>query len=87
MLAVLAIRVLTPIRLPEVLEVLVNSALARKRRFFFWRKLASKSQPMLAAITALSATWTGEPAAMRVLAMAGRETDPAVQNALRGRTQ
>jgi hypothetical protein len=87
MLAVLAIRVLTPIRLPEVLDVLVSSALSRKRRWFFWRKLASRSQPMLAALGALSATWSGEPAAMRVLAMAQRETDPAVQNALRGRGQ
>ncbi len=85
MLAVLAIRVLTPIRLPEVLDVLVKSALARKRRWFFFRRLASKSQPMLAALSALSATWSGDPAAMRVLAMAERDTDPAIQNALRGR--
>ena len=65
--------------------MLVKSALARKRRWFFFRRLASKSQPMLAALTALSATWSGDPAAMRVLAMAERETDPAIQNALRGR--
>jgi hypothetical protein len=87
MLAVLAIRVLTPIRLPEILDVLVNSALARKRSWFIWRKLARKSQPMLAALSALSATWSGEPAAMRVLAMAAHDTDPAIQNALRGRIQ
>lgn len=87
MLAVLAIRVLAPVRLPEVLEVMINSVIAQKRRWLFWRKLASKSQPMLAALTVLSTMWSADPAAMRVLAMAERDADPAVRSALRGRVQ
>ncbi|HEV7706312.1 MAG TPA: hypothetical protein VGO46_18585 [Gemmatimonadaceae bacterium] len=87
MMAVLAIRVITPVRLPIVLDVLVRSVLSKKRRWFFGRKLAPKSQPMLAALTALAATWSLEPQAQRVLALAERDTDPAVQNAIRGRPQ
>jgi hypothetical protein len=87
MMAVLAIRVIAPIRLPIVLDVLVKSVLSKKRRWFFGRKLAPKSQPMLAALTALAATWSKEPAAAKVLALAERDTDPAVQNAIRGRGQ
>lgn len=87
MMAVLAIRVIAPIRLPIVLDVLVKSVLSKKRRWFFGRKLAPKSQPMLAALTALALTWSKEPAAMKVLALAERDTDPAVQSALRGRPQ
>ena len=87
MMAVLAIRVIAPIRLPIVLEVLVRSVLSKKRRWFFGRKLAPKSQPMLAALTALAATWSQEPMAQKVLSMAERDTDPAVQNAIRGRPQ
>ena len=87
MMAVLAIRVIAPIRLPIVLDVLVKSVLSKKRRWFFGRKLAPKSQPMLAALAALALTWSKEPAAMKVLALAERDTDPAVQSALRGRPQ
>jgi hypothetical protein len=87
MMAVLAIRVITPVRLPIVLDVLVSSVLSKKRRWFFGRKLAPKSQPMLAALAALAATWPLEPQAVKVLALAERDTDPAVQNALRGRVQ
>lgn len=86
MMAVLAIRVIAPVRLPVVLDVLVKSALSSKRRWFFGRKLAPKSQPMLAALTALATTWPLEPQAMKVLALAARDTDPAVQNAIRGRS-
>ena len=85
MMAVLAIRVITPVRLPVVLDVLVKSVLAKKRRWFFGRKLAPKSQPMLAALAALASTWPLDPQAMKVLALAERDTDPAVQNAIRGR--
>ena len=85
MMAVLAIRVIAPVRLPVVLDVLIKSVLSAKRRWFFGRKLAQKSQPMLAALTALAATWSLEPQAMKVLALAARDTDPAVQNAIRGR--
>jgi hypothetical protein len=67
--------------------VLVRSVLSKKRRWFFGRKLAAKSQPMLAALTALAATWAAEPMAQKVLSMAERDTDPAVQNAIRGRPQ
>jgi hypothetical protein len=85
MMAVLAIRVIAPVRLPVVLDVLIKSVLSSKRRWFFGRRLAPKSQPMLAALTALVATWSLEPQAQKVLALAARDTDPAVQNALRGR--
>jgi hypothetical protein len=85
MMAVLAIRVLAPIRLPSVLDVLIKSALSKKRRWFFGRKLAPKSQPMLAALQALAWTWSQEPQALKVLALAERDDDSAVQNAIRSR--
>ena len=85
MMAVLAIRVLAPVRLPEVLDVLVKSALSRKRTWFFGRKLAPRSQPMLAALSALAWTWVQEPQAMKVLSLAARDPDSAVQNAIRSR--
>jgi hypothetical protein len=86
MMAVLAIRVIAPIRLPAVLDVLIRSALSAKRRWLFGRRLAPSSQPMLAALTGLAATWSQEPRAMKVLALAARETDPAIQQAIRGRS-
>ena len=85
MMAVLAIRVIAPVRLPVVLDVLVKSALSRKRTWFFGRKLAPKSQPMLAALSALAWTWAQEPQAMKVLSLAERDPDSAVQNAIRSR--
>jgi hypothetical protein len=87
MMAVLAIRVIAPVRLPMVLDVLVKSVLSKKRRLFFGRRLASKSQPMLAALTALAATWPKEPMAQKVFVLAERDADPAVQNAIRGWNQ
>jgi len=86
MLAVLAIRVITPIRLPSVLDVLIKSALSRKRRWFIWRRLAPKSQPMLAALSALAFTWPQDPKAMKVLSMAENDPDSSVQNAIRSRS-
>jgi hypothetical protein len=85
MMAVLAIRVIAPVRLPVVLDVLVKSALSRKRTWFFGRKLAPRSQPMLAALSALAWTWAQEPQAMKVLSLAERDPDSAVQNAIRSR--
>ncbi len=87
MMAVLAIRVIAPIRLPLVLEVLVKSVVSKKKRWFFRHKLAPKSQPMLAALAALATTWSKEPMAQKVLVLAEADTDPAVQNAIRGRVQ
>ena len=63
MMAVLAIRVIAPIRLPVVLDVLVKAVISKKRRWFFGRKLAPKSQPMLAALAALANTWSKDPIA------------------------
>jgi hypothetical protein len=85
MMAVLAIRVIAPVRLPVVLDVLVKSALSRKRTWFFGRKLAPKSQPMLAALSALAWSWAQEPQAIKVLSLAERDPDSAVQNAIRSR--
>lgn len=85
MLAVLAIRVLAPVRLPIVLDVLVKCALSRKRDWLFRRMLAPRSQPMLAALSALAWTWPQEPQALKVLALAERDQDSAVQNAIRSR--
>ena len=85
MMAVLAIRAIAPVRLPVVLDVLVKSALSRKRTWFFGRKLAPRSQPMLAALSALAWTWAQEPQAMKVLSLAERDPDSAVQNAIRSR--
>jgi hypothetical protein len=85
MMAVLAIRVIAPVRLPIVLDVLIESALSKKRRWFFGRKLAPRSQPMLAALSALAWMWSKEPQAMKVLSLAERDPDSAVQNAIRSR--
>jgi Na+/H+ antiporter NhaB len=85
MMAVLAIRVLAPVRVPIVLEMLVGCALSRKRTWFFGRKLAPKSQPMLAALSALAWNWAQDPQAMKVLALAARDQDSHVQNAIRSR--
>jgi hypothetical protein len=85
MMAVLAIRVLAPIRLPIVLDVLIKCVLSKKRRWFFGRRLAPKSQPMLAALSALAWTWSKEPQAIRVLSLAEDDPDSAVQNAIRAR--
>jgi len=85
MLAVLAIRVLAPVRLPIVLDVLVKCALSKKRDWLFRRMLAPRSQPMLAALSALAWTWPQEPQALKVLALAERDQDSAVQNAIRSR--
>jgi hypothetical protein len=68
-----------------VLDVLVECVLSKKRRWFFGRKLAPRSQPMLAALSALAWTWSKEPQAMKVLSLAERDPDSAVQNAIRAR--
>ena len=85
MMAVLAIRVLAPVRLPIVLDVLIKCVLSKKRRWFFGRRLAPRSQPMLAALSALAWTWSKEPQAMKVLSLAEDDPDSAVQNAIRAR--
>jgi hypothetical protein len=85
MMAVLAIRVLAPIRLPIVLDVLITCVLSKRRRWLFGRRLAAKSQPMLAALSALAWTWSKEPQAMKVLSLAENDPDSAVQNAIRAR--
>jgi hypothetical protein len=84
MLGVLAVRVLQPVRLQAVLDCLVAATLAPKRRFQFRRKLAPKSPVTVAAIAALATTWSQEPAAQKVLAIASRDSDPEIQAALRG---
>jgi DNA-binding NarL/FixJ family response regulator len=68
-----------------VLDMLVGCALSRKRTWLFRRKLAPRSQPMLAALSALAWTWAQDPQAMKVLALAARDQDSNVQNAIRAR--
>jgi hypothetical protein len=41
---------------------------------------------MLAALSALAWTWPQEPQALKVLALAERDQDSAVQNAIRSRS-
>jgi hypothetical protein len=84
MLGVLAVKVLQPVRLQEVLECFVAATLAPKRRFQFRRKLAPKTPVTVAALAALATTWRQEPAAQKVLAIAARDNDPEIQAALRG---
>ncbi len=84
MLGVLAIKVLTPIRLGAVLDCLVAATLAPRRRFQFRRKLAPKSPVTLAALALLATTWVKDPAAQKVLATAARESDPEILAAVRG---
>ena len=83
MLGVLAVRVLAPLRLGVVLECLIASTLAPKRRFQFRRKLASKNPVMLAALNVLATHWGTDPSAQRSLALAAKEPDPEIQAALR----
>lgn len=82
MLGVLAVRVLAPVRLPEVRDCFVALSIAPRRRWFR-RVLAPKSPVVLAALTALANGWPGDPVAARVLALAERDRDPEVQTALR----
>jgi len=84
MLGVLAVKVLTPARLPSVLECLVATTLAPRRRFQFRRRLAPKNPVMLAALATLATVWIQDPAALKVLALAAKESDPEIQAALRG---
>ena len=84
MLGVLAVKVLTPIRLTAVLECLVAATLAPRRRFQFRRRLAPKTPVTLAALGVLATTWAKEPDAQKVLAIAARDDDPEIQAALRG---
>jgi hypothetical protein len=84
MLGVLAVKVLTPIRLSNVLDCLVEATLAPKRRFRWGRKLAPKTPVTVAAIAVLATTWANEPGAQKVLALAKRDSDPEIQAALRG---
>ena len=83
MLGVLAVRVLAPLRLGVVLECLIASTLAPKRRFQFRRKLAPKNPVMLAALNVLATNWGVDPSAQKPLAMAAKEMDPEIQAALR----
>jgi len=84
MLGVLAVKALTPARLPSVLECLVAATLAPRRRFQFRRRLAAKSPVTLAALATLATVWVQDPAALKVLALAAKESDPEIQAALRG---
>jgi hypothetical protein len=84
MLGVLAVKVLTPIRLSNVLDCLVEATLAPKRRFRWGRKLAPKTPVTVAAIAVLATTWANEPGAQKVLSLAKRDSDPEIQAALRG---
>ena len=85
MLGVLAIKVLSPVKLPDVQACLVRLALAPRRRWFR-RVLAPKSPVMLAAITAMARQWQGEPDVTRVLALAEKSRDLDVQRAIRPRS-
>ena len=85
MLAALAVRVVAPLPRPEVVQSLITASLSKRKRLFFRRKLAAKSPGMLAALAGLSQYWKGDPAAAKVLAIAGKESDYEVQAALRGK--
>lgn len=85
MLGVLAIKVLAPIRLSDVLNCLIAATLGPKRALFFLRRrLAPKTPVTVAAIAVLASTWGKEPTAQRVLAIAAKDDDPEIQAALRG---
>jgi len=85
MLGVLAIKVLAPVKLPEVKTCLVRLCIASKRRWFK-RVLAARSPEMLAALTVLARQWQGDPDVGRVLALAERSKDLEVQRAIRPRS-
>ena len=84
MLGVLAVKVLSPVRLSAVLDCLVAATLAPKKRFRFRRRLAPKTPVTVAALGVLATVWKQEPAAQKVLAIAARDDDPEIQAALRG---
>ena len=84
MLGVLAVKVLTPVRLTAVLECLVAATLAPRRRLQFRRRLAPKTPVTIAALGVLATVWGKEAGAQKVLAIAARSDDPEIQAALRG---
>lgn len=85
MLGALAIRVLAPLKVPAVMKTLIRVCLAPKRRFRFWRALAPKTPITLAALGALAGSWSYEPAAKEILALAARQKDPEILAAIKSR--
>jgi HEAT repeat protein len=76
----LAIRVLARSGEPEVVDTLVDIALARKLRFLY-RRIASKSPEVLAALAGLAGRWRDDPRAAEVLARARRHRDLEIRTA------
>jgi hypothetical protein len=76
----LAIRVLARSGEPEAVDALVDIALARKFRFLY-RRIASRSPEVLAALTGLAGHWRDDPRAIEVLALARKHRDLEVRTA------
>lgn len=79
---VLALRALSRLRLPNVLEELIRHV--EGRRGFLGlggRSLAAKSPVMLAALAGLAANWSTNPRARAILVHAARSGDPEIRAA------
>lgn len=79
---VAAVRLLTRVRAPDTLRVLVALTLARRR--WLGHSLPPKSPELLAAISALATHWREDPSAATVLRRALHHPDAEVRSAARG---
>ncbi len=75
------LRILARTRTPEALKVLL--AHAQHRRFWFGRRLASKSPELLTVLAGLASYWKHDPTAAEVLASALQHSDPEIRAAAR----
>ena len=79
-LQVLAVRALAASGAPSAVPCLLELTTTRTR-WFRRERVAAKSSIVLAALTALNASWSSDPEVARVLARAARSDDPDIRAA------
>ena len=79
-LRALALRAIAPVQSPAVLAALVGACVVRGP-FFIGRRLAPKSEAVVAAVTGLALHWRYDARAERVLALARRVRDLELREA------
>jgi hypothetical protein len=84
-LRALGIRAASSYKAPETLAFLLSRTMG-KRRFLRKQALAAPTPEMLAALAGLSAHWSGEQAAMDILAAAAKSADKDIRDATARRT-
>jgi hypothetical protein len=78
-LRVLAARIVTRVRTPEALRILLEVIALRRR--WFGTRMTPKSPELLAALTGLAAYWRNDPTAAEVLVYARQHSDPDIRAA------